>query len=73
MNGNKVVTKCCICGREKTDQGWQYTFSVNEPKSVYSHGFCSACYDAEVISACYDAEVMKAKMRLTMPALAVLR
>jgi hypothetical protein len=64
MNENKVVTKCCICGREKTEQGWQYTFSVSESKSVYSHGFCTACY---------DVEVMKAKMRLTMPALAVLR
>ena len=70
MNGNKVVTKCCICGREKTDQGWQYTVSANEPNSVYSHGFCSACY---------DVEVMKAKMRLVvpttrpMPVMAVLR
>ena len=64
MNANKVITKCCICGREKTDQGWQYTFSANEPKNVYSHGFCSACY---------DAEVMKAKMRLAMPAMAMLR
>ena len=64
MNGKKVVTKCCICGREKTDQGWQYTFQANEPNSVYSHGFCSACY---------DVEVMKAKMRLAMPAMAVLR
>ena len=64
MNGNKVVTKCCICGREKTDQGWQYTFQAIEPNSVYSHGFCSACY---------DVEVMKAKMRLAMPAMTVLR
>ena len=64
MNGNKVVTKCCICGREKTDQGWQYTFQANELNCVYSHGFCSSCY---------DEEVMKAKMRLAMPAMAVLR
>ena len=64
MNGNKVVAKCCICGRVKTDQGWQYAFQVNEPNSVYSHGFCSSCY---------DVEVMKAKMRLAMPAMAVLR
>ncbi|MDD5678996.1 MAG: hypothetical protein PHW60_13565 [Kiritimatiellae bacterium] len=64
MNGNKVITKCCICGREKTDQGWQYTFRANEPNSVYSHGFCSSCY---------DEEVMKAKMRLAMPAMAIVR
>jgi len=64
MNGNKVVTKCCICGREKTDQGWQYTFEASETQSVYSHGFCSACY---------DVEVMKAKMRLALPAIAMLR
>ena len=61
MNGNTIVTKCCICGREKTDQGWQYTFKADDPNHVYSHGFCSDCY---------DAEIMKAKMRLTMPALA---
>jgi len=64
MNGNKVVTKCCICGRIKTDQGWQYTVPANESNSVYTHGFCSSCY---------DVEVMKAKMRLTMPAIAMLR
>ena len=64
MNENKVVTKCCICGREKTSQGWQYTYQANEPDSVYSHGFCSDCY---------DLEVMKAKMRLAMPAMAVSR
>ena len=64
MNGSKVVTKCCICGREKTDQGWQYAFQDNEPKVVYSHGFCSDCY---------DVEVMKVKMRLAMPALAMSR
>ena len=64
MTGNQVVTKCCICGREKTDQGWQYTFQADKPKSLYSHGFCSTCY---------DAEVMKAKMRLAVPAMAALR
>lgn len=64
MNGNKIVTKCCICGRVKTDQGWQYTFTADEPNNVYSHGFCSSCY---------DEEVMKAKMRLTMPAMVMLR
>jgi len=63
MNANNVITKCCICGREKTDQGWQFADLAGKPDSVYSHGFCSACY---------DAEVMKAKMRLTMPALVVL-
>ncbi|MCX6993618.1 MAG: hypothetical protein NT011_10820 [Kiritimatiellaeota bacterium] len=64
MNGNKVIMKCCVCGREKTDQGWQYTFQASETKIVYSHGFCSACY---------DVEVMKVKMRLAMPAMAALR
>ena len=64
MNGNKVVMKCCVCGREKTDHGWQYTFQANGPESVYSHGFCSDCY---------DVEIMKAKMRIAMPAMAVLR
>lgn len=64
MNGNKVITKCCICGREKTEQGWQYMVASSESKIVYSHGFCSDCY---------DVEIMKAKMRLVLPALAVLR
>jgi hypothetical protein len=56
--GPGIITKCCICGREKTAQGWQYQFTAGDAKSVYSHGFCSVCY---------DAEIMKAKMRLTMP------
>jgi len=58
MNANKVVMKCCICGREKTDLGWQYAFATKEPKGVYSHGFCSACY---------DLEILKAKMRFVAP------
>ncbi|MFA5043622.1 MAG: hypothetical protein WC381_10965 [Kiritimatiellia bacterium] len=64
MNGGKFVTKCCVCGREKTDQGWQYAFQDNEQKVVYSHGFCSACY---------DVEVMKVKMRFAMPEMAMAR
>ncbi len=63
MNENKVITKCCICGREKTDRGWQFTLSANESERVYSHGFCTTCY---------DIELMKARMRIAMPALAVL-
>lgn len=63
MNENKIVMKCCVCGREKTSQGWQFTLQADESKSMYSHGFCSACY---------DVEIMKAKMRITMPAMAVL-
>jgi hypothetical protein len=64
MNETKVMLKCCICGRVKTDRGWQYAFQADEPQHVYSHGFCAACY---------DLEIMKAKMRLAMPAMAVLR
>lgn len=64
MNAKQVVIRCCICGREKTDQGWQYAFRANESNSICSHGFCAACY---------DLEVMKAKLRLTLPAVAVLR
>lgn len=54
MNRNNIVLKCCICGREKTEQGWQYAFQVNEPDRVYSYACCSVCY---------DTEVMKAKLR----------
>ena len=64
MNGNKIIMKCCICGREKTDQGWQYTFRANDQNSMCSHGFCSDCY---------DVEVMKAKLRLAIPAVSMLR
>lgn len=64
MNANQVIVKCCICGREKTDQGWQYTYRADESKSMCSHGFCTACY---------DLEIMKAKLRLAIPAVAVLR
>ncbi len=62
MNASKVVMKCCVCGREKTDLGWQYAIATEKPQCVYSHGFCSTCY---------DVEILKAKMRLMGPAVAV--
>lgn len=61
MNANKVVMKCCVCGREKTDLGWQYLIAAEEPR-VYSHGFCATCY---------DQEILKAKMRLMVSPMAV--
>lgn len=50
MNEAKVVImKCCICGREKTEQGWQYQSRTDESRVVCSHGFCAACYAAEIM------------------------
>lgn len=60
MNGKRVVVKCCVCGREKTDQGWEFRFAPENPaEEIYSHAFCSACY---------ATELMKLQLSLQMPA-----
>jgi len=51
MQSMKVITKCCICGRERDDVLgiWQYRFAPEEPGVTYSHGFCSVCYETEIM------------------------
>ncbi len=59
---SQMIVKCCICGREKTEYGWEYVFQAPQNEMVYSHGFCSVCY---------EKELMKAKMHHLSPALCV--
>ena len=54
-----MVMKCCICGREKTADGWQYRSRADESRLVCSHGLCAACY---------AAEIMKIRMQTLMAA-----
>jgi len=54
MNEKNVVTKCCICGRQKTRYGWEFCVEPPETHVAYSHGFCASCY---------ETELMKVKLR----------
>lgn len=44
-----IVMKCCICGREKTEAGWQYRSRPDEADVRCSHGFCAPCYESEIM------------------------
>ena len=57
MNNKKFITKCCICGREKTEQGWIYRADPVEEDVMLSHGFCSFCYQTELMKIKYKATV----------------
>ena len=59
MESKKLIMKCCICGRVKTDEGWQYQFREQEEEDKCSHGFCTTCY---------ELEIQKIKMQAVMPA-----
>lgn len=64
MNGKKFVTKCCVCGREKTEDGWEFRFEPAKEGTVCSHGLCLLCY---------ETEMMKARLRSSVSANALYR
>lgn len=43
-----IVMQCCVCGREKTEDGWQYRFRAATDDVICSHGFCAPCYETEM-------------------------
>ncbi len=47
----KVITKCCICGRERDEMLgiWRHRPGPADPGARYSHGFCSMCYETEIM------------------------
>ncbi len=49
MEAPRLVVRCCICGREKTAQGWQFVFRSGNQPSACSHGVCEACYQVEIM------------------------
>ena len=53
MSKKKLITKCCICGREKTEQGWIYRADLVEEDVMFSHGLCSFCYQKELMKIKY--------------------
>jgi hypothetical protein len=53
----QFIMKCCICGRERTEQGWQYHSRSDEKNRIYSHGFCAPCY---------ETEMLKLRMQMTL-------
>ena len=48
MEDKKIIMRCCICGRVKTDDGWEYQYSEQDREPLSSHGFCTVCYEAEI-------------------------
>jgi len=61
MENKKFVMKCCVCGRVKTDDGWEYQFRGQEDENLCSHGFCTVCY---------ELEIQKIRMQGVLPAMA---
>lgn len=61
MENNKIIMKCCICGRVKTDDGWEYQFQEQVDENLCSHGFCTVCY---------GLEIKKIRMQTALPAMA---
>ena len=61
MKQRAVVVVCCVCGREKTEQGWEYRDGEPDPGSVLSHGFCDHCYEIEMMK-------MRWESRMAQPA-----
>ena len=59
MNERRVVVRCCICGRDKLEGGWQYPAVADDGESEYTHGFCPVCY---------ETELMKIRLRSVVPA-----
>jgi hypothetical protein len=62
MENKKLIMKCCICGRVKTEDGWEYQFRERENEDLCSHGFCTVCY---------EAEIMKIRIETVAPAVAL--
>ena len=60
MENKKFIMKCCISGRVKTDDGWEYQFREQD-ENLCTHGFCTVCY---------EMEVRKIKMRAELPVMA---
>lgn len=64
MENKRVIMKCCICGRVKTDDGWEYRFYGQDDGALCSHGFCTVCY---------EAEIKKIKIQTALPAMMLYR
>jgi len=56
-NPSALIVKCCVCGREKTAEGWQFRDRPGQDESNCSHGFCQICY---------EIEMLKIKMRVNV-------
>lgn len=62
MTDKGPVIKCCVCGRQKTGNGWEFRGESFGKDTVFSHGFCTSCY---------ETELMKVKLRVIAGAEAV--
>ena len=57
MENKKVVMICCVCGRERTEQGWQYRDRKPVDGEVWSHGFCDHCYEIEMMKMRWESRM----------------
>jgi len=64
MDNGKLIMKCCICGRIKTEHGWDYEYGGRQDGNLCSHGFCSVCY---------ETEIRKMRMQVVLPQIALSR
>ena len=46
---NTSIMQCCICGREKTEQGWQYPCRPEDAAIPRVRSFCMECYENEMM------------------------
>jgi hypothetical protein len=47
---NKLVVRCCVCGKEKSGDSWYYSSEDEDDDAPveYTHGFCPVCYENEL-------------------------
>lgn len=57
MNKKNVVMICCVCGRDRTDSGWQYSERKPALGEVLSHGFCDHCYEMEMMKMRWESRM----------------
>lgn len=58
MSDKKTIVKCCVCGREKSRDGWAYCFRAEDPNVQFTHTVCDVCY---------ATEMMRTKMQTAEP------
>lgn len=44
----KMILKCCVCGRVRDGEEWNYRFEQTKGDELVSHGFCEECYENEM-------------------------
>lgn len=62
MNGKTIILKCCICGRERTDAGWQYQYREIQQTEAISHALCTSCFQKELMKVKMETQLISQVM-----------